>query len=224
LKNKETDMDNTLESHLNKHDLDIFQQLDTPEKIQEYLDMIPYSAEDANRCTVNVLRDKKAHCLDGGLFAAAALKRAGHSPLIIDMLPDPGKDDDHVLAIYKKNGRWGSLAKSNYVGLRYREPVYISLRELVMSYFDVFYNVFGEKTLRYYTRPINLKRFDSAHWEWDDKGADAVERYLKTLGNIPLISPEMAAGLAPMDRRSYDAHMMGSDPLGLYKPKKTVKH
>ena len=171
----------TLEEKLNQHQRDCFLSLDTPEKIQGHLDTIQYSAEDANRSTLSVLRDKKAHCLDGGLFAAAALKRIGYPPLIIDLLPDPGKDDDHVLAIYKKNQCWGAMAKSNYVGLRYREPVYRSLRELVMTYFDVFYNVFGEKTLRYYTRPINLKRFDRLNWEWDDKGVDAVEIYLSLI-------------------------------------------
>src|SRR5512135_753701 len=123
-------------------------RLSTPEKIQLFLDDIAYSTEEIYRCPVRVLRDRTGHCLDGALFAAAALRRLGYPPLVLDMLPEPGRDDDHVLAVYRRNGRWGSLAKSNFVGLRSREPVYRNVRELVMSYFDVFYNVEGQKTLR----------------------------------------------------------------------------
>jgi hypothetical protein len=213
-------MNKTLEDCLDQRGLEKIHSLDTPEKIQGFLDGIPYSAEDANRCPLSVLRDKKAHCLDGALFGAAALHRLGYPALIIDLLPDPGKDDDHVLAIYHKNGCWGSIAKSNYVGLRYREPVYRSLRELIMSYFDVYFNIYGEKTLRSYTRPFNLSRFDRLGWEWDDRAADAIEKHLKKLKSIPLLAPGTADGLAVMDRRSFDAHTMGSDPLGLYRPRR----
>ena len=148
-----------------------------------------------------------------------ALRRLGYPPLIVDLLPEPGTDDDHVLAIFKKDGYLGAVAKSNFVGLRYREPIYRSLRELVLSYFEVYFNVHGQKTLRAYSMPLNLAAFDRLGWMWDDAGADAVERRLPRLRHISLITPEMAAGLSPVDKLSYAAGMLGSNPAGLYKPK-----
>ena len=115
----------------------------------------------AVRCYV--LRERMANCFDGAVFAAAMLSRLGHPPLILDMLPN-GRDDDHVLAVYKRDGHWGAVAKSNFAGLRFREPVYRTVRELVMSYFEQYYNVDREKTLRAYTRPLNLQVFDKYQW------------------------------------------------------------
>ena len=143
-----------------------WQSLTSPANIQAFLDTIPYSAEDANRSPLRVLQERQAHCLDGGLFAAAALRQLGHPPLIVDLLPDPGTDDDHVLAIFRRNGCFGAVAKSNFAGLRYREPVYRSLRNLVMSYFEVYFNVRGEKTLRSYTvRSIWLPMTRWSGWQ-----------------------------------------------------------
>ena len=132
--------------------------LDSPVAIQAFLDAIPYSAEEVYRSPASVLRDRMGHCFDGALFAAAALRRLGHPPRIVDMIAV--RDDDHILAVYKRFGCWGAVAKSNYVGLRFREPIYRSLRELVLSYFELFYNVAGEKTLRAYTVPLDLSGFD----------------------------------------------------------------
>jgi hypothetical protein len=95
--------------------------LSSPADIQAYLDATPYSPEERDRCPLNVMRDRVAHCLDGGLFAAMALRRLGYPPLIIDLLPEPGLDDDHVLAIFKRDGCYGAVAKSNFAGLRYRD-------------------------------------------------------------------------------------------------------
>ncbi|MBN2392665.1 MAG: hypothetical protein JXR84_18185 [Anaerolineae bacterium] len=193
--------------------------LTTPAAIQAYLDNIPYAPDNRNRCPLNVLRDRRAHCLDGALFAAMALRRIGQPPVVIDLLPEPGTDDDHVLAIYKRDSYFGALAKSNYAGLRFREAVYRTLRELVMSYFEVFYNVEGAKTLRAYTRPLSLRAFDPLHWTWDDAGADAIEARLKTLRQIPVVTPSMVAHLSAVDARSYEAGMLGGNPDGLYTPK-----
>jgi hypothetical protein len=206
------------EGRLEQGQRELLAGLNTPAAIQGFLDNIPYAPEDRNRCPLNVLRDRRAHCLDGALFAALALRRIGQPPVVIDLLPEPGTDDDHVLAIYKRDGRFGALAKSNYVGLRFREAVYRTLRELVMSYFEVFYNVHGIKTLRSYTRPLNLRTFDPLHWPWDDAGADAIETRLKTLPQIAVVTPSLAAQLAPVDQRSYDAGLLGANPDGLYAP------
>ena len=112
-----------------------YRQLKTPALIQAFLDETPYSPEERYRCPLSVLRDRKAHCFDGAVFAAAMLRRLGHRPLIVDMLPN-GRDDDHMLALFRVDGHLGALAKSNFSGLRYREPIYRTLRELVLSYFD----------------------------------------------------------------------------------------
>ena len=206
------------EERLDPEQRQVFAGLSSPARIQAFLDRVPYSAEDANRCPLGVLRDRVAHCLDGGLFAAAALRLIGYPPVIVDLLPEPGTDDDHMLAIYKRDGYWGAVAKSNFVGLRYREAIYRTLRELVLSYFEDFYNVNGQKTLRSYTRPLNLQAFDKLGWMWSDAGVDAVERYVSRMRSIPLLSPAMVAGLSPVDELSYRAGLLGVNAAGLYKP------
>jgi hypothetical protein len=208
------------EANLTKPHLELLTNLTSPAKIQTFLDETPYSAENANRCPVSVLRDRVAHCLDGGLFAAAALRRLGYPPIIVDMLPEPGLDDDHVLAIYKRDGYFGAIAKSNFVGLRFREAVYRTVRELVLSYFEDFYNVNGQKTMRAYTRPVNLQAFDQAGWMWSDAGADAIEQHLKHLKPIPLLTPQMIAQLSLVDKLSYQAGMLGVNEAGLYRPQR----
>jgi hypothetical protein len=111
------------------------------------------------------------------------------------------------------------VAKSNFVGLRYREPVYRSLRELVISYFNDFYNLNGVKSLRYYTRPLKLSAFTRLDWMVSDAGADAIERRLLQLRRIPLLLPDIAASLSPVDALSYKAGMLNVNYDGLYKPK-----
>lgn len=212
-----------LEQILSGEQWALWSSLNSPEAVQAYLDSIPYSAEDANRCTVSVLRDRQAHCLDGGLFAAAALESLGYPPLILDLLPEPGMDDDHVLALFRGRDGWGCLAKSNFSGLRYRAPVYRSLRELVMSYFENYFNLHGERCLRGYTRPVDLRRYDRFNWRSSDHGADVIEQRLKRLKLIPIISAETAATLGKVDQRSYDAGMLGVDLKGLYQPREAVK-
>lgn len=208
-----------LEESLSIENRIILKSLKTPIQIQAFLDNIPYSPEDANRSPRRVLEDRQAHCLDGGLFAAAALRRLGYPPVIIDMLPVPGRDDDHVLAIFQQNNHWGAIAKSNYVGLRFREAVYRNKRELVMSYFEAFFNNLGEKTLRGYTIPFGLIKLDHLNWETDDRAADEIEQRLKHLRFTKVITPEMEKGLSKVDKRFYDGNTLGIDPEGVYKVK-----
>ena len=144
----------------------LLRRLTTPEKIQRFLDdEIGYNKEPGGptcRSPRRVLRDRLAHCMEGALFGAAALGLLDFPPLLLDL--EAVRDDDHVLAIFRSRGHWGAIAKSNYSGLRFREPVYRTLRELVMSYFEHYYNPAGEKTLRRYSRPVNLARFNGIHW------------------------------------------------------------
>ncbi len=208
----------TFEAYLDDEQRAVLAGLTSPATIQAFLDSIPYAPEERNRCPLNVLRDRRGHCLDGALFAAMALRRIGYPPVVVDLLPEPGTDDDHMLALYKCNGRFGALAKSNFVGLRFREAVYRSVRELVMSYFEVFFNVKGQKTLRAYTVPLNLTPFDKHGWLWDDAGVEVIVARLETARQIPLLAPALAATLSPVDRRSYDAGLLGADLNGLYVP------
>ncbi len=208
----------TIEEQLTPAQLKEWQALNTPEQIQQYLDDTPYSPQNRNRCVANLMSDRIAHCLDGGLFAAARLRRLGFPALIVDLLPDPGRDDDHVLAIYRVNGRYGALAKSNFSGLRSRQPVYAGLRELVMSYFEDFFNSDGDRTLRGYTRPVRLSAWDRVAWETSDAGVDVLEQHLLRLKSIPLLSEAAAAALPKMDDLGYRAGMLGVNQAGLYVP------
>jgi hypothetical protein len=208
-----------IEDFLTKPEEAVLASLSSPAAIQAYLDVTPYSPEERDRCPLNVIRDRVAHCLDGGLFAAMALRRLGHPPLVVDLLPELGADDDHVLAIFKQDDCYGAVAKSNFVGLRYREPVYRSLRELVMSYFEVFYNVDGLKTLRGYTMPLNLNPFCRYGWTWDDDGVKPIVKRMGEIQRFPILSPDAAAGLSRVDDLSYRAGMLVVNPAGLYKPK-----
>jgi hypothetical protein len=198
-------------------ELAVFSTLATPAKIQAFLDGMPYSEEEIYRCPRQVLSDHKAHCFDGALFAAAALRYIGFPPLVLDMLPIPSRDDDHMLALYKTNGYWGAVAKSNFVGLRYREPIYRTLRELVLTYFEDFYNTAGEKTLRAYTVPLNLQVYDRFNWMASDASMMVIAHRLEKLRRYTLLTPSMVAGLAPVDERFYQAGLSGANWDGLYK-------
>ena len=160
------------EFHLPKNLRKIFNQLDSPFAIQNYLDSLPYKGEERDRSPLNVMLDGQCHCLDGGFLAALCLWQIGFKPLLIDLVPDPGMDDDHVLALYRIEGRWGAVAKSNYVNLGFREPVYRSLRELAMSYFEHFVSIHQTKTLTGYTRPIDASRYTHLNWAWYEAGAN----------------------------------------------------
>jgi hypothetical protein len=209
---------NSFVEMLNTQERKLITELDTPFKIQSFLDSIPYSSESIYRCPFRVLRDRVAHCFDGALFAAALVRQIGNPPLILDMIPNE-RDDDHLLALYKRNGHWGAIAKSNFTGLRFREPVYRSIRELVLSYFEHYYNVEGEKTLRGYTLPLNLKSFDSGNWMIHDEPMEKIARRLDEIKRTLFLTPDMIHILSPVDDRLFQAGLQGSDEKGLYKPK-----
>jgi hypothetical protein len=196
----------------------VLDPLTDPAQIQGFLDTLPYSADPIYRCPRSVLRDRKAHCFDGALFAAAALRRLGYPPLLVDMRAV--RDDDHIIAIFRRGGHIGAVAHSNFVGLRYRDPVFRTVRELVLSYFEDFYNVDREKTLRSYSAPLDLSRFDALCWEIRDEGLDRIASSLDTVRHFPLLSKRQAESLSKVDERSYKAGMLGINRAGLYKPKR----
>jgi len=205
------------EQALSHSERQVVARLKTPPDIQAFLDELPYSAEPIYRCPLRVLRDRLAHCFDGALFAAATLRRLGYAPLIMELLPSD-RDDDHLLALFKREGHWGAVGKSNFVGLRFREPVYRTLRELVMSYFEQYYNVAREKTLRGYTVPLNLRAFDKRNWMSSDEPLEAIAQRLDEIRRVQVLTETMIDGLSPVDERSYQAGLLGVNEAGLYKP------
>ncbi len=190
----------------------ILRSLASPEKIQRFLDTeIGYNKEPGGptcRSPRRVLQDRVAHCLEGALFGAAALRVQGFPPLLLDL--EAVRDDDHVLAVFKQRGCWGAIAKSNYAGLRFREPVYRNLRELVMSYFEHYYNHSAEKTLRTYSRPVHLGRFDRIQWMTADEDLWAISDHLFAIPHTTLLTPAAARSLTRVDRRLFDAGLTGS--------------
>jgi hypothetical protein len=181
--------------------------LKTPAKIQQFIDALEYQYADTAGSPRRVLRERKGHCLEGALLAAAALRVNGHSPLLMDL--EAVRDDDHVVALYREGGLWGGIAKSNYAGLRFRAPIYRTLRELAISYFEHYYNLRGERTLRAYSRPVNLKRLDGEHWMTAEEDLWCVPELLIEAKHYPLIPHKVARTLPRLDRRSFEAGMHG---------------
>jgi hypothetical protein len=198
-------------------EMKLLRDLDSPPRIQAFLDAIPYSTEERYRCPRSVMRDWCAHCFDGAVFAAAALHRLGNPPLLLDMVAE--NDDEHMLALFRRHGHWGAVAKSNFVGLRYREPIHRTLRELILSYFEDYFNTSYEKTLRAYTRPLNLRAFGKYRWMVDDAVMERIAQRTERMRKIALLTPEMVRGLSRVDERTYRAGLFGSDPAGLYTPR-----
>src|SRR5881227_1106261 len=181
--------------------------LKTPAGVQRFLDDLPYNLSFTARSPQKVLRDRTASCLEGGIFAAAALRIIGFPPLIFDL--EAEQDTDHVIAIFKVREHWGAVAKSNFTGCRYREPVYRSLRELAMSYFNVYCNLRGERTLRRYSRPVNLARFDHLNWMTSENPIWFIAEYLCDIPHFRLLKRGLEKNLTRVDRRTWDSEMVG---------------
>lgn len=181
--------------------------LKTPAGLQKFLDHLPYNLAVTARSPRQVLQDGTASCLEGAIFAAAALRVLGFAPLIFDLEAD--RDTDHVVAIYKIDNCWGAVAKSNFTGCRYREPVYRTLRELAMSYFNIYFNLRFERTLRRYSRPVNLARFDRRHWMTTDKPVWFIAEHLVDIPHTALMTRAQARRLTRVDLRTIRAEMLG---------------
>ncbi len=188
-----------------------------PILIQEFLDGIPYNTKKDTKSPSRVLREKTAHCFEGALFAAAQLRTIDYPPLIVDLRAV--NDDDHVIAIFKKNGFWGSIAKSNFTTLRFREPVYRNIRELAMSYFDLYFNTSGEKTLREYSIPFDLSKLDERNWMTTDEDLEYIGDMLERSRHYHLIGPKLEKDLSLVPDYLKEAGLRGSDPDGLFIPR-----
>jgi hypothetical protein len=202
-----------------------FISLNRPFAIQGYLDSMPYIGEERDRSPLNVMLDGQCHCLDGGFLAALALWQIGFKPLLIDIVPDPGKDDDHVLALYQVDGRWGAIAKSNYVNLGFRDPVYKNLRELVMTYFEHYVSIRQEKVLSGYTRPLDASHYTHLNWAWDEAGANRLyHEHFYGRKAIPLITKRMAKRLSPVTDRVYAAETLHTNLNESFGNRKSPNH
>ncbi len=182
-------------------------RLKDPHGIQRFLDALPYHLADTAWSPRRVLREGTAHCLEGAIFGAAALRANGFPPLILDL--EAEHDTDHVVAIYRVDNHWGAVAKSNFAGCRYREPVYRSLRELAMSYFNLYFNLRGQRSLRTFSRPVNLARFDHLNWMTTEKPIWFIVNYLFEIHHYKLLKRGVAQRLHRVDERLFRAECLG---------------
>jgi hypothetical protein len=192
---------------LSPKDARTLRALNTPAKIQRFLDALTYQYADTAWSPQRALSERKGHCLEGALLAATALRLNGHPPLVMDL--EAVRDDDHVIALYRERGLWGGVAKSNFAGLRFRAPIYRTLRELALSYFEHYYNLRGERTLRSYSGPVNLARLDSQNWMTSGEDVWCVPELLIAARHYPLFPDKVARNLPRLDRRSFEAGLHG---------------
>lgn len=192
---------------LSPSEVKFLRKLKNPEGIQKFLDSIPYHLADTAFSPRNVMKHKTAHCLEGAIFAAAALRINGYPPLILDLEAD--RDTDHVIAVYKHKNAWGAIASSNYSGCRFRAPIYRNFRELALSYFEDYFSPRKERSLRRFSKPVNLARFDDLNWMTTNKPVWFIAEYLVDIPHTELLSKSQKLGLPKMDERSIRAGLVG---------------
>jgi hypothetical protein len=177
----------------------ILRALKTPERIQQFIVGLHANFEpkgDTLRSVRGVLQRREAHCIEAAFTAACALWLQGEPPLLMDLTAKG--DSDHVVALFRRDGCWGAISKSNHVWLRWRDPVYRSPRELAMSYLHE-YTREERKTLRTYSVPVDLRRFAAVSWVTNDDDCWDVGAALDDVRHYPLITPAQARRLAPRD-------------------------
>lgn len=187
---------------LTRAERNLFARLDTPAKIQDFVNAIPINREpEGDTCLSprRVLRERRAHCIEGAMLAAAIFRHHGERPLIVDM-EGASWDEDHVIAVFKRYGCWGAISKTNHYSLRYREPVYRTIRELILSYFHEYMPTDSDKkSLRAYSHPVDLSRFDALGWMTDERDAWYVPEYLVEAKHHPILGRGQIASLRRAD-------------------------
>lgn len=190
-----------------KEETAVYRSLNSPKKIQDFLNSLKINFEEKGDTCLSprmVLKGGRAHCVEGALLAATALRFHGFQPLILD-LESSKKDFDHVIALFKQNGKWGAISKTNHAVLRYREPIYKTIRELVMSFFHEYFTDDGKKTLRRYSLPVNLKRFDKFNWMTSDEEVWFIPEYLTEVKHLDILSRAEIRSLRAADRIEIEA-------------------
>ena len=201
-----------------KSELRILKKLKTPTKIQDYLEALDMNFEingDTCMSPRRVMREGRAHCMEGAMFAATALRVHGYQPFVMD-LEATARDYDHVVALFQKYGKWGALSKTNHSVLRYRDPIYASPREIVMSYFHEYFDDDGKKNLRSYSRPVNLARFDNKNWMTAEEDIWYIPEYLADIPHIRLLTQRATHTL----RRADPVELEATDAVSQKPPKK----
>ena len=191
----------------------ILARLRTPAHIQKFLDELPYDEKGGGVSPRVVMRNGKAQCYSGVLFACAALRELGHRPRL--MWIDAVSDDGHALALYEVGGLWGSVAKSNFTTIRSREPIYPYLA-LGLSYFEGFFNQYGKRTMRAFTVPVDLEKFESRGWRFSERSLSYVDRAIDTAERAWKFPRGTKLSSVSEDLRK--AGLLGSNPQGLWRP------
>lgn len=180
----------------------VLRSLSSPARIQDFLNQLPQNHEpDGDTCLSPrlVLRERRAHCMEGAMLAAAALRFHGESALLLD-LETSSDDQDHVVALFRRHGAWGAISKTNHAVLRYREPAYRTVRELAMSYFhEYFLSTNGKKTLRAFAGPVDLKRFDRIDWMTREDNAWEIPEYLCEIPHVSILTRSQIRSLRPAE-------------------------
>ena len=198
----------------------VLARLSTPEKIQAYLNAIPINHEPDGETVLSVrevIRQRRAHCIEGAMLAACALWVHGEPPLVMHLDCDES-DYPHVLTLFRRNGAWGAISKTNGAPLRYRDPIYRTLRELTMSYFHEYSNRRGHKTLRSYSGSFDLRRIDTALWVTNAKSCWETHDRLTDLRHYPLITPRQARMLSRRDKFERQAAKLVEYPKPVPEP------
>lgn len=185
-----------------KKELKILKKLNTPAKVQNFLDKMRINFEekgDTSFSPLTVLEKRICHCTEGAVLAALAMRIHGQEPLLLDLTANK-HDFDHVVALFKKDGKWGAISKTNHAALRYREPIYGSIRELSMSYFHEYIDDKGRKNLRSYSPPVNLKRFDKLGWMTTREEIDYIPEYLAEVKHFPMLNRKQIRNLRKADK------------------------
>jgi len=180
----------------------VLKRLSTPAKIQDFVNTLRFRIIGNNETCLSprsVLHHREAQCVEGAVFAAAALRFHGYRPLIVDLV-STNEDQDHVIAVFQIDGCWGAISKTNHGVLRYREPVYRSIRELAMSYFhEYFLQSNRKKTLRSFSKPVNLSRFDRNNWETSEDPIWFIPEHLTLIPHTPILNRSQISKLRIAD-------------------------
>ncbi len=197
--------------NLTEKEIKLFKSLNSPAKIQNFINKIPVNFEKDGKDTCysprKVLKENECHCIEGAILAALILRVNGYLPLLVDLTASK-QDFDHVIAVFQKDSKWGAITKTNHYSLRYREPVYSSIRELVMSYFHEYFNESGKKTLRSYSNPIDLSMFDHENWMTKEGELWEIPEYLAEVEHFPILTKKQIANLQKADKIELEANKL----------------
>jgi hypothetical protein len=192
---------------LNEKERAVLMKLNTPKKIQDFLDKIPINFEEKGDTCMSprmILKENKAHCVEGAMLAALALRLQGEKPLVVDLTATRG-DFDHVVCVFQRHGMWGCISKTNHAVLRYREPVYHDIRELAMSFFHEYFDDNGKKNLRSYSNPFDLSELDHLNWMTAEENVWFVPEHLAKAKHFPILNFKQIMGLRRADETEIKA-------------------